>query len=221
MVLILVAAGCDVPNTTESSPDAIMKMTNEFAPAAIPVVNDDVTPGAGLGTNEDFADAEAAIEAFAGSLQEELVTAMQESGPVNALGVCHTRAQPVAREVSEEHGMQLSRVSLKNRNPANSPNDWQARVLLDFEGRKINGEAITGLSYTEVVEQDGTRQFRFMKAIPIRAVCLTCHGTALAPDIKARLSELYPDDKATGFELGDIRGAFVVVKDLALQANQE
>ena len=57
-------------------------------------------------------------------------------------------------------------------------------------------------------------EFRFMKAIPTGAVCLKCHGTDLSPAVTAKLTELYPDDKATGFKEGDLRGAFVVVKNL-------
>ena len=50
---------------------------------------------------------------------------------------------------------------------------------------------------------------------PIRIgvdVCLKCHGDAesLAPEVSDRLAELYPDDRATGFAMGDLRGAFVV-----------
>ncbi len=131
------------------------------------------------------------------------------------LSVCHTRAMPVTSEVSEEHGMLLSRVSLKYRNPANAPNDWQARVLMEFEGRKKNGEAIANLSYSEVVEQDGARQFRFMKAIPVRAVCLTCHGSALHPICRPNSRSCTRTTRQPVFSSTDIRGAFVVVKDIA------
>ncbi|MGB5339394.1 MAG: DUF3365 domain-containing protein [Gammaproteobacteria bacterium] len=221
VVLMLLAAGCDMQKSAQNNTDNIIKILNEPAPAALPLVKDKAAPDADSANDEDLANASAAIEAFSSSLQYELVSAMQEDGPVNALGICHTRAMPVTREVSEEHGMLLSRVSLKYRNPANAPNDWQARVLKEFETRKENGEAMANLSYSEVVEQDGARQFRFMKAIPVRAVCLTCHGSELAPDLQAKLSDLYPGDRATGFQLDDIRGAFVVVKDLAPRVEPE
>ena len=53
-----------------------------------------------------------------------------------------------------------------------------------------------------------------MKAIPTAAVCLKCHGTELTADVVDALNNAYPEDKATGYQEGDIRGAFVVVKDL-------
>lgn len=49
-----------------------------------------------------------------------------------------------------------------------------------------------------------------MKAIGTEEVCLTCHGAAIAPAVLEKIQALYPDDKATGFGLGDIRGAFSV-----------
>jgi len=53
-----------------------------------------------------------------------------------------------------------------------------------------------------------------MKAIPTGGGCLLCHGTNLSPEIGQALADLYPEDRATGFTEGDIRGAFVVIQKL-------
>ena len=45
-------------------------------------------------------------------------------------------------------------------------------------------------------------------------VCTTCHGASVAPDIAAQLDALYPEDRARGYAVGDIRGAFTVVQPL-------
>ena len=111
--------------------------------------------------------------------------------------------------------MELSRVSLRNRNPDNAPNAWQTAVLETFEGQKVAGKDVTGLTWSETVDIDGVSEFRFMKAIPTGEVCLKCHGTTLAPGVVDVLANLYPQDKATGFKQGDIRGAFVAVRKLA------
>ena len=159
--------------------------------------------------------AKMAVKSFAGALKTELTTVMQVAGPVAAIDVCNTRARPIADLVSEEKGMQLSRVSLKNRNPDNAPNDWQQAVLLDFEAQKDSGKSISGLAWSETAETEQGREFRFMKAIPTGGVCLVCHGSAISPEVEQKLAELYPHDKATGFKEGDIRGAFVVTRKLA------
>lgn len=158
--------------------------------------------------------AKAAIASFASALQAELKNAMQQGGPVNAIGVCNTTAMPITAKVSLEQGLALSRVSRKNRNPANAPNDWQGEVLESFENRKADGEEPATMAWSEIVEKDGKQQFRFMQAIPTGALCLQCHGSDISPEVSARLAELYPGDKATGYAAGDIRGAFVVTRNL-------
>jgi hypothetical protein len=160
----------------------------------------------------EIAKSKSAISVFAASLQAELKAAMQAGGPVRAISVCSTTAIPITQSVAAEQGLQLSRVSLKNRNPANLPNEWQRDVLESFERRKAAGEQATALTWSDVREVDSQPQFRFMKAIPTAGLCLQCHGKSLAPEVSARLEELYPEDKARGFEQGDIRGAFVVTR---------
>lgn len=153
----------------------------------------------------------ATVKALGGPLKSQLQTAMKTGGPAKAVEVCQKIAPELARSVSEDKGMDITRVSLKNRNPVMGiPNEWETAVLEDVESRKLAGDDPQTLSYAEVVDN----QFRFMKAVPAGAVCLHCHGTGLKPEVTARLNELYPDDKATGFQEGDIRGAFVVTKNL-------
>ena len=163
----------------------------------------------------EIATAKQAIKKLATALQVELKEAMQTGGPIAAIGVCNVQAMPITRKVAAEQGLALSRVSLKNRNPANLPNDWQTAVLEDFERRKTSGHKVGNLAWSETVSVDGEREFRFMKAIPTAAVCLNCHGTDLSPGVSGVLTDLYPDDRATGYREGDIRGAFVAVRKLS------
>ncbi|MEN9503703.1 MAG: hypothetical protein RI964_2988 [Pseudomonadota bacterium] len=155
-------------------------------------------------------EAKAAVQAFSGTLKGELENAMRTGGPIEALKICNTKAPEITKTVSTEKGVQISRVSLKNRNPSNVPNEWQSNVLNQFETRKAAGEDPATLAYAEVVGNE----FRFMKAIPTATLCLNCHGTQISPAITAKLGELYPQDKAVGYHEGDLRGAFVVVKNL-------
>jgi len=148
------------------------------------------------------------IKGFGGQLKSELQAAMKAGGPVNAISVCNTKAPEIAAAVNAKGGMQISRTSLKNRNADNAPTEWQAAVLEKFEARKAAGEEVAKIDHAE--EVDG--EFRYMKAIPTEEVCLNCHGATIRDDVAAKLDELYPDDKARGFNIGDIRGAFYVVQ---------
>jgi hypothetical protein len=156
--------------------------------------------------------AQAVVQALGGALKAELEAAMKTGGPVAAMSICQIKAPELAKTISAQQGMAVKRVSLKNRNPVTgAANAWQTKVLNDFETRKAAGEDPATLAYAEVVDHE----FRFMKAIPTAAVCLGCHGANLSPAVTAKLTELYPQDQATGYKEGDLRGAFVVVKNLA------
>jgi len=53
-----------------------------------------------------------------------------------------------------------------------------------------------------------------MKAQSVEAICLNCHGKSVAPGVKNIITQLYPEDVAMGYSLGQIRGAFSLVKSL-------
>ncbi|MGF1644855.1 MAG: DUF3365 domain-containing protein [Thiotrichales bacterium] len=152
------------------------------------------------------------IQTLAQGLVAELEAASEKGGPLNALDVCNTKAAEIANKVSAEKGMKLSRVSAKNRNVKNAAEGWTKTVLTAFETRYAAGEGADKLEHHEVVEVNGKREFRFMKAIPVRSACLGCHGTEIKPEVQAKINELYPNDKATSYKTGDLRGAFVVVQ---------
>jgi hypothetical protein len=156
-----------------------------------------------------------AVMVFGSSLQAELQKALKEGGPENAITVCNAKANEIAMKVSAEQNLTLKRVSMKNRNPDNAPNEWQEKVLEEFESRKLKGEPVSELTYTDVAEIDSGKQFRFMKAIPTGSICIQCHGPDISTAVQKKLDRLYPGDKARGFLPGDIRGAFVVTRNFS------
>lgn len=160
------------------------------------------------------AEAKMITKAFGGALKKELKKAMKAGGPINALEICNTKALPITETVAKEKGAQISRVSLKNRNPDNVPNEWQKKALEKFNERAASGEDIAKMGFAEIVENDGKKQLRFMKALPTQKLCLTCHGSNIASKVQEKITSLYPDDKATGYKVGEVRGAVVVIKDL-------
>ncbi|MEM7257940.1 MAG: DUF3365 domain-containing protein, partial [Pseudomonadota bacterium] len=153
------------------------------------------------------------VKAFGAALKTELVAAMQDGGPTAALSVCNVEAMPITSRLGNERNAAVSRASLNNRNPDNVPSEWQKLVLEDFDKRAANGEDIVPMASVSVVDNNGKKQLRFMKAVPTEGVCLACHGQQIAPDVQASLDNLYPEDKATGYSAGQVRGAIVVVKD--------
>ncbi len=153
---------------------------------------------------------------FVGQLQPELGAAMKAGGPVNAIGVCQTKAPQIAQNLSAKSGWDLKRVSLKNRAATAKADNWEHQVLSRFDQQRAQGADPATLEYSEIVHEKGQKTFRYMKAIAIGQgqPCLHCHGTNINETVKQKLVELYPQDKATGYSEGQIRGAFSFKKVL-------
>ena len=145
-----------------------------------------------------------------GRLAGELASALQSS-PVEAIAVCRERAPAIAAELARETGAQVGRTALKLRNPENAPLDWQRSVLESFATQLAAGASPASLEYVQAVESAGGLERRWMKPIMTAPPCLACHGRALAPGVAEALAVTYPRDEATGFEAGQLRGAFYVV----------
>ena len=150
---------------------------------------------------------------FASALKDALMKGMGK-GPAEAVKVCNTEAPAIAERVDGAEGWKVGRTSLKLRNPHNAPDAWEREQLERFEKDKAAGKPADQLEAAAIVDIDGTRTFRYMKAIPTAAMCLSCHGSELASDVESTLDELYPKDAARGFSDGDLRGAFTLQKAL-------
>lgn len=141
---------------------------------------------------------------FVSTLQPTLQEAMQSGGPVNAIDVCAVEAPRIAGNLSQESGWDVTRVSLQPRNRQNAePDAWEREMLMQFDERQAAGEAGADINVAAIVDDE----FRYMQAQAAMPLCLTCHGQTLAPEVTAALAEHYPDDMATGYVAGEIRGA--------------
>lgn len=144
-------------------------------------------------------------------LKAELGAAIEKGGPVAAIDVCHTRAPAIAERLSGESGARVGRTSLRVRNASNAPDDLQRAVLEQFAGDMAAGRVDGPLEAAFEIKREGGIERHYLRAIPTEALCLTCHGDTLAPELAAAIARDYPGDQATGFKLGELRGAFRVV----------
>lgn len=93
------------------------------------------------------------------------------------------------------------RISSRNRNPQNAPTPAQARILDTWQKGKIEP------AYFE----DAGKHYTMHPIKITQPLCLSCHGDTAAIDKKtmAEIKLKYPQDRAIGYQLGDLRGAFV------------
>ncbi len=166
-------------------------------------------------TEQNLEICRAATKKLGGALKSALMGAMGKDGPVGAMNVCHDEAEVIAKQICEEDGLVVGRTSQKFRNPSNAPDEWEKAGLETFAARVTAGENPQDLElWATVLNADGGRTFRYLKAIRTGSLCLKCHGEEPALNIAEILADLYPEDHALGFSAGDLRGAFTVQFEL-------
>ena len=150
---------------------------------------------------------------FGKALKGELKGAVKAKGFGHAIDVCSVKAPEIREKVSAAKGWTVARASHKLRNPHNAPDAFTKVVIDDFLARQAKGEDPKGMVKTAIVEEDGKKVFRMVKAIPTAKLCLNCHGgDNVKPEVAAILKEHYPEDKARGFKEGEMRGVFTLKK---------
>lgn len=181
----------------------------ESAPGAVRAADAGKTADA---TSQDQAleQARAAADALTKDLMGKLLDELSDGGPGEALRVC----SEVAREIAATHstdGITVRRVSRRVRNPADRPDAFEAERLERLAALHDRGELPREV--TEVVaDESGNRALRYLRPITVKPLCLQCHGDpeGFTPEVRRILAERYPDDEATGYAAGDLRGAVSV-----------
>lgn len=135
---------------------------------------------------------------FKMQLKQALVEGLQE-GPLNAIAVCRIEAPQIADALSNDD-MKVGRTSHRLRNPENIAPEWVDDVLAAYLADDSDREP-------QLVRLEDDR-YGYVEPISTAPLCLACHGDSPADDVEAKIKELYPDDKATGFKLDELRGVF-------------
>jgi hypothetical protein len=157
-----------------------------------------------------LAEARVAAKELAEQLKELLRQELGRGGLDGAIAVCAEVAQDKTADYRETFKNDIRRVSLRRRNPANEPDAYERAVLESFD--RLPVEARPKAEHWEVVSEDGRESLRYLKPLVANAMCLTCHGdpAAIPEPVRQALEENYPDDRATGFDVGDVRGAITI-----------
>ena len=144
-----------------------------------------------------------------GVLSSNLLTALNQGGPTNAVSFCSAEAQSLTESLAAAGGVGLRRVSHRARNSKNQADEAEFAVLRQFD-LAIRSQQ----KPVPMVATNTKGRLVFYAPIAItNAVCLNCHGqptVEVQPATLALIRQRYPDDQATGFKMGDLRGLWVV-----------
>jgi hypothetical protein len=151
---------------------------------------------------------------FMKDLKGVLINQIQTNGVLQAVSVCSDTAQVLTNNFGVQKGVFVKRVSFKNRNVNNSPDDFEKKVLSKFELLHQNKELNSETELAEIVQEGEFKYLRYLKPILVQAECLNCHGseTDIMPEVKQLIAQEYSNDKAVGYKIGDLRGAVSLKK---------
>ncbi len=151
---------------------------------------------------------------FMKNLKGILIHQIQTNGILQAVSVCSDTAQVLTNNFGVQKGVYIKRVSFKNRNVNNIPDDFEKKTLNKFELLHQNNELNSETEYAEIVEEGDYKYLRYLKPILVQAECLNCHGseTDLMPEVKQLIAQQYTEDKAVGYQIGELRGAVSIKK---------
>lgn len=136
---------------------------------------------------------------------------LQAEGVAGTLTYCRPEHYRSVDSLVAEFGGRAQRVSRRPRNQANQAQLPVSARLHDLE----NGPAPAGEPMlTGVVQRLSPTDLIYTKPILIRdAYCLRCHGVPgqeLSKADNLLMKDAYPDDQATGYQLGEVRGMWLI-----------
>lgn len=135
---------------------------------------------------------------------------LNRGGAAAAIAVCADSAQVRTRRHGAE-GVLVRRVGTRVRNPGNAPDSVEAVVLDAFAAAIAANRAMPDTAFL-AADSTGATMVRYLRAIRLQEFCIPCHGPAdsIAAPVKRILATRYPDDRATGYAVGQLRGAISV-----------
>lgn len=144
------------------------------------------------------------------NLLSNLQKAISEHEFAGAIEFCNVNALPILRNSDSTYSVKVRRVSSKPRNPADLPDKEEFPLLDAYE---YNAENKIKSSPNIQKIQNGEVLLYTKPILIANGMCLSCHGKP-GKDIDsktlAKLIELYPQDSAKGYAIGDLRGMWSV-----------
>lgn len=136
-------------------------------------------------------------------MQNELLSnvakAIREGGVGYAVEFCHQHALPITDSMANLNKVYIQRLSDKNRNPDNV-----IQTNADIEAwERVKKEKVDF-----IMEEEKGKVVYYRPILLAMKTCMQCHGKVeeIKEEALQVIHEKYPEDKATGYELGDLRG---------------
>jgi hypothetical protein len=148
------------------------------------------------------------IKMLGSSLKSALQKEMKaDKSGVKALEFCAKKADEITKEVNSKlpEGSSVRRTALRTRADDNAPDSIDEGVMEVF-AKAASEKKLTPKNVIAIDIDGATRVY---KPLLVAKVCTKCHGSDVSDELKTKIKERYPNDKALGFKEGDFRGVMV------------
>ena len=145
-----------------------------------------------------------------GQLGKNLMGTIKKKGTKEAVTFCNERAYALTDSMETVNNAKIKRVSDKPRNQNNKANAVELAHIESFKTMVTSQEEVK-----PIVEEEGNT-VHFYLPITTNSMCLQCHGTPnkeLKTDTYKTIKGLYPNDKAIGYDVNQVRGIWSITFD--------
>ena len=136
--------------------------------------------------------------------KSKIQTIAGKKGLPSVVGFCHDNAMKLTDSLGKVHNVIIKRTSHKLRNPENKPDIDDEAVLNEYLRLQEEQKPME-----PVVLKDANGYVHFYAPIKLKKDCLKCHGTPgkeIPEPVYKLIKSKYPNDKAIGFKIGELRG---------------
>lgn len=144
------------------------------------------------------------------SLGKNLIEAIQSGGSDYAISFCSERAIELTDSVALKSNAGIKRVSDKNRNPKNAATGSELQYIINARKALLAGDVIN-----PQLKIAGDKKYGYYPILT-NDLCIQCHGGPGSDITESTLNELnrlYPEDKAIGYGVNELRGIWVIELD--------
>jgi len=140
------------------------------------------------------------------TLGKNLKKTIKTKGTKEAVSFCSVKAYPILDSMSTFFSADIVRVSNKNRNPNNLANKKETEYILTYQKQLDNGEEL------KPILEEADEAVTFYMPIVTNDMCMQCHGAKenIKPEVLEEIKKHYPNDKALGYTVNQIRGIWRV-----------
>lgn len=142
------------------------------------------------------------------ALMMNVAGAIKKGGTEYAVEFCNEKAMPITDSLSKQHHVSISRITNQTRNSSNYlKTDTDKAVFKSFEDNS---------SLVDSLVKEGEKYAYYKRINTALPTCVKCHGNPesdIEPATYTKIKTLYPNDKAIGYSMDELRGLWKIEKE--------